>query len=207
MFHERTSGHTDAVAMETQLGLGRTVAEEIAGIERKAMIGKFKCLYWLCKEEVAHTTKFESLLSLASNLGVEYLSGAQRGRNAQYTSRDFLQDALQSISDTISRKVLSDVKQSPHFSLMIDETTDVAVLKELIVYAKYLDCNKVPTTSFIGVAALPNGQADTIHETLKRKYQQTEGLNFQVRCSSSEDICVPVHVPGYAKLVPLFFLA
>ena len=69
-FHEKSSSHADAVAMETQLGCGRTVIEKVVGIERKAMMGKFQCLYWLCKEEVAHTTKFEFLLMLASDLGV-----------------------------------------------------------------------------------------------------------------------------------------
>ena len=28
----------------------------------KAMIGAMKCMYWLCKQVIAHTTKFSDLL-------------------------------------------------------------------------------------------------------------------------------------------------
>ena len=33
--------------------------------QRVAVQGALKVVYWLCKEEVAHTTKYESLIDLA----------------------------------------------------------------------------------------------------------------------------------------------
>lgn len=35
----------------------------------KAVIGALKVVFWLAKEEIAYTTKYESLLSLAQSLG------------------------------------------------------------------------------------------------------------------------------------------
>ena len=32
-------------------------------LQRNAMIGAMECLYWLCKQEIAHTTNYEPLLS------------------------------------------------------------------------------------------------------------------------------------------------
>ena len=42
-------------------------------VQRKALVGALKLLYWLAKEEVAHTTKFNSLKELAIQLGCDYL--------------------------------------------------------------------------------------------------------------------------------------
>ena len=46
--------------------------------QRKAVIGALKVVYWLVKEEIAYTTKYESLLSLAQSLGCTYLSDLQK---------------------------------------------------------------------------------------------------------------------------------
>ena len=37
-------------------------------LQRQAVLGAFKCMYWLAKEETAHHTKFISLLQLAKSL-------------------------------------------------------------------------------------------------------------------------------------------
>ena len=36
--------------------------------QRVAVQGALKVVYWLCKEEVAHTAKYESLIDLVINL-------------------------------------------------------------------------------------------------------------------------------------------
>ena len=47
------------------------------------------------------------------------------------------------------------------FSLCIDETTDVSVTKQLIVYARYL-VSGVVHSSFISMLELPDGTAPSI---------------------------------------------
>ena len=41
-------------------------------VEHEAVIGGFKCLYWLIKNELAHHTNYPKLLSLAELLGCDY---------------------------------------------------------------------------------------------------------------------------------------
>ena len=41
-------------------------------MEHKAIIGGFKCLYWLVKNEQAHHTHYPRLLNLAELLGCDY---------------------------------------------------------------------------------------------------------------------------------------
>ena len=49
-------------------------------VQRKALIGALKLMYWLAKQEVAHTTKFTSLKDLAILLGCDYLNELSLGR-------------------------------------------------------------------------------------------------------------------------------
>jgi hypothetical protein len=36
----------------------------------------------------------------------------------------------------VQQPILNDIQASPWYSLMVDETTDVAVVKDLIIYAR-----------------------------------------------------------------------
>ena len=47
--------------------------DPIIVLEHEAIIGGFKCLYWLVKNEIAHQTNYPKLLSLAELLGCDYL--------------------------------------------------------------------------------------------------------------------------------------
>ena len=62
-------------------------------------------------------------------------------------------------------KKLEHVLSSEFFSLMIDESTDIAVVKEMVIYGRYVRSGKVATT-FLNICELPNGTADTIETTL-----------------------------------------
>ena len=55
-------------------------------VQREALTGALRIVYWLMKEEIAHTTKFKSLMDLATELGCDYLRELHLGANAHYTS-------------------------------------------------------------------------------------------------------------------------
>ena len=54
------------------------------------MTGVLKCLYWLCKQEITHTTNFPSLLQLGKSLGAVYLNDLEVGCNAHHTFERFI---------------------------------------------------------------------------------------------------------------------
>ena len=70
--HGQSESHADAVKLEAALGSARTdggierVFQRVVSAERKAtcMIGSLKCMYFLNKREIAHTTNFEPLCEL-----------------------------------------------------------------------------------------------------------------------------------------------
>ncbi|XP_038054694.1 zinc finger protein 862-like [Patiria miniata] len=74
-----------------------------------------------------------------------------------------MQEMIEVLATVTRQKIHKSLQESPCFSLLIDETTDVAVLNQLIIFAQYLSpkSGKV-TTSFLQVVDLPNGLAQTI---------------------------------------------
>ena len=52
-------------------------------MQRNAVVGAMKIIYWLAKE-VAHTTKYESLLDLAIDLRCNYLKELHATGNATH---------------------------------------------------------------------------------------------------------------------------
>ena len=91
-------------------------------------------LYWLAKNEVAHFTKFKSLRKLCHDLGCNYFTELNLGRNAHYGSHRIIDERLKVLSDTIEENVLAIVRRSPAIGLMCDESTDISVTSELILY-------------------------------------------------------------------------
>ena len=78
--HSRSESHVDAVKLEAALGLARTdggierAFQRVVSAERKAMIGLLKCIYFLSKRELAHTTNFVPLCELGKSLGATVLT-------------------------------------------------------------------------------------------------------------------------------------
>ena len=72
-------------------------------------MGKFfcnalKCLYWLAKHEIPHTTNFNPLRDLCIDLGNTNLTRLQTAKNCTYSSEQSMHEMLNAIStleDTI----------------------------------------------------------------------------------------------------------
>ena len=101
-------------------------------LQRQALIAAMKCLYWLCKQEIAHTTNYEPLLSLVKNLGCTHLSALNVGGNAHYTSERIIQELVITLAQQIEDSQLHALRTSPFYGLMIDESTDVSITKQLV---------------------------------------------------------------------------
>ena len=71
-------------------------------------------MYWLAKQEVAHTTKFNYLKDLAIQLGCDEL---YLGKNAQYSSEQILPELLQCLSQVVKETILEELQSSEFFSL------------------------------------------------------------------------------------------
>ena len=177
--HEKTKIHTEAMKSEALAAIARRTGgiraalEDQVTLQRQAVKGALKCMYWLAKEEVAHHTKFNSLLELGKFLGCSYLAELQVAKNTTYTSHRMIDDFLTTLSDSLENEILSKVRNSLAMGILCDETTDVSSLKQLAVFVQYVFQGKTKT-SFLKIADLPNGKADTIENKLLDMCRQCE---------------------------------
>lgn len=112
-------------------------------------------MYWLLVEEIPHSTKFASLSKLVRNMGCVELALLEDTHKTKYTSQRIIKDHVLCITKVIRNEIINDIKESPVYSIMIDETTDVSVTKQMIVYCKYICTTKVTVKSaFLGLIAL-----------------------------------------------------
>ena len=116
-----------------------------------------------CKRggSTAHHTIFGSLLEPAKSIGFPYLSELDVSKGAKYTSHMMIDDFLTILSDCVETAVLREVNGSPCTGILCDESTDIANLKQLVVFVKYL-VKGVPQTHFLKAVSSLNGKAETI---------------------------------------------
>ena len=163
--------HKDAVGMETsresitrhggiEASFQRTVT-----LQKQAVMGAMKCMYWLVKEEVAHTTKFASLLDLVIDLGCSYMKELNVGGNAHYTSERIMNEFVRALSMCIEDDLKGKIAASPYVSLLCDESTDVSTVKQLVIYIRIIHDGK-PETHFLQLREIANGTAETVTSAL-----------------------------------------
>ena len=70
------------------------------------------------------------------------------GKSATYTSMQTISDFLKVVPDCIEEDVLSKLEGHESFTLMADESTSIAVMKELILCARAVNERAELTTYF-----------------------------------------------------------
>ena len=185
--HAESRMHRDAAMVEAEHSAGgiRQAFQDAVTLEMKAAVGCCKCIYFLCKQEIAHTTTYPHLLTLAENLGCEYLRALNVGRNAKYTSPQILAEFLGVINSLVEEEVLQSVKASSFYSLMVDESTDVSILKQLVLYGRCV-VNGAVKTRFLKIIDLADGKALTIVDSIT-KYLASVDLNIDKMSSFGSD--------------------
>ena len=80
--HEVSAMHKEGGKARAQIVKARgSIREAVQGqvaLQKSAVIGAMKFLYWLCKQEIAHTTTYQSLSSLA-NIITFWFGGGEGG--------------------------------------------------------------------------------------------------------------------------------
>ena len=118
-------------------------------------------------------------------MGCNYMNELRRGVNASYRSEQVISEFLCTLSDTVKEVVMTKMRDSPTFSLMIDESTDVSVLKQLVVYGRAVVDGKLES-HFLGMRDLADGRAMTIERSLL-EFLNDNGLEITNMSSFGSD--------------------
>lgn len=134
----------------------------VSNLQRDAFIGALKTVYFLAQNELSYTTLYKKLLDFCMDMGCKYLQHLNVAKNATYTSEQIIQELLEVIAAKIRTKIITNISGSEYYSVICDETTDISVTKQLIVYVKYISKSLGPSVSFLEVVNLQDGKAQTI---------------------------------------------
>lgn len=98
-------------------------------------------------------------------MGGTDLKALRKAGNAKYTSERIIQEMLDVLSNTVQEEILEEVHASSMISILCDESTDIAVTKQLVVYIRYIKNGKA-CTRFLKIKGLADGKAVTIEKAL-----------------------------------------
>jgi Domain of unknown function (DUF4371)/hAT family C-terminal dimerisation region len=174
--HELSDGHARAstVSDETKRmrNEGCTVYSMLhaqSDVERATNLERIMdyvdAAYFMFKNEIAHTTNYESLLSLVSRL--DYSGTIKRFMNkspdnATYVSRTTATEYLEAVAIWVRSEKLAVLKASPIIAIMGDESTDLRMRTELSICFRYLTPNGDAEEMFYQLTTLTATDATTI---------------------------------------------
>lgn len=132
--------------------------------QRESVLKRAKLLLWLATEEVAHA-KFGSLCALVEDIGVKF--PGLDASNAKYTSAAFTRQMLESLAWVVENKFIQHVQKSPAVSVIVDDSTDEANIKQLCVMVRYLHAGE-SHIAFLGLVDIPDGGAESVYNAASK---------------------------------------
>ena len=122
-----------------------------------------RSLYFLVRHRIPHTTTFEELIELQIENGNEQLKMHKEKvpSNATYLSKITTAELLESISHVLEQTLLEQLKSSTYFSIMADETTDIASMEELSICCRWLFRGE-PVEHYLGIVHAHEVNAEAI---------------------------------------------
>jgi len=78
--------------------------------------------------------------------GCSILANMNQGQNNKGASQRFVQEAVLAMGNIIRQDILTQAIDSPWYTIMVDETTDISVISEMTVYIRYIGAEQDCTT-------------------------------------------------------------
>ena len=170
--HLASDMHKTAIQQEREAlkakeygGIKQYFSKQVSA-NREAVQAGMQIVYWHAESEVAHFTKFESLKHLCIDLGASVLKDLDRGKNAKYSSNRIIDEWLHILANVVREDVKQELDNSLCIGLMCDESTDISINKELIIFARVVLPNCGVHYRYLQTVELADGRAETIEKAL-----------------------------------------
>jgi len=158
--------------------------------DKLTIIQQMQCVYFAAKNYISlnvypklchlvklkdqSTTTSPQVLALPKQIVDNTIS--TRSNYGTYTNNKSGKTLEQSIANIIKQELRREIRNSPFWSIMIDETTSISDEKHLAIVSKHMSHN-VPVLRFIGLIELENCTANSILEQML-KFIQVNELNL-----------------------------
>ena len=137
-----------------------------------------RTVFWMACEDIP-IRKYPSLINLQTLNESAPLSNLSIAKNATYTSRAAGEELQESIAEVVHENSVNKIKHADMFSVLVDESTDISVSKQMVVYVRIIDENFEPQTIFLKNITIsePRSDAQVLFNNLCSLLEQ-EGLSF-----------------------------
>ena len=134
--------------------------------------------FWMACEDIP-IRKYPSAIKLQQLNESSTLSNLSVKKNATYSSRTSGEEFQESLAEVIHENLVSKIKNANMYSVLTDESTDISVSKQMIVYIRIVDEKFVPQTIFLKNMTIsdPRSDAQVLSDHLFLVLQQ-EGLSI-----------------------------
>ena len=143
----------------------------------------FTSVYFCMKEHLSNN-KFIPLIELMEKCGVSEL------RHFDHRSQGSIKDFFLTLGETVQESFLDDLKNGDTYGLMVDETTDISTLNQMITFIHFIDKEGKATVKFLSVENLleefDSANAEAIFETMKSVLSQ-RGIDFMKMTGFTSD--------------------
>ena len=114
-----------------------------------------RIMYFLCKQKIARFTNFEEVVQLMVENGDEVRKHLDTApRNANYSSHVAISKYLDAISLWVQQGILRPLKEAAFYSILADESTDIATIDELSICFRWVDSSGSSVEHFLGLVSL-----------------------------------------------------
>ena len=166
--HRNSAQHKGAIQKEMMMRVSvfHKEKEERKRVGEEVLRQAFLAAYWLLKEEIS-LRKLLPLLKVVEKMGLTNL------KHFQHRSEGSVQELFLTIGSTLKRQIISKVKQSQSFGILLDEVTDVSVKNQMVFFIQYVDATTKRTeVAFFAVADVleesTSANSETLHKVVEK---------------------------------------
>lgn len=116
-------------------------------------------VFWMAVEDIP-IKKYSSVCQFLKVQESRKIEKLGKAKNATYTSRSSGEDFQACVAESIRSDIVQRIKSAEMFSILTDESTDISICKQMVVYIRVLDTNFNPCTYFLENITIDNPKSD-----------------------------------------------
>ena len=151
--HGKSGEHTDALRLSLESKQAAPVFATAIETADNAMLSLLKAAYFIAREDLA-ILKFEELIKLLERCLCPHLP------RELYRNRDGCNELIALITQSLESEFNLILKESPYLGIMIDESTDLSVRKNLLLYINSLNSSGNVDTYFAHISEVKQCDAE-----------------------------------------------
>ena len=143
-----------------------------------SLLAAMRTTVYMAKEDLA-MQKYPSLIEFQKIQKCPDILNLRQADNASYESVSSGKDFQSSISEVIHKDLVLELKKAKMFSILIDESTDIAISKHLVVYIRFVKEDFEPKTVFLKNVTIsdPKSTAQVIFDHLMSALEE-DGIDI-----------------------------